>query len=206
MYVPPHNRNDDPAQLVEFMRQHNFASLVTATAGIPCATHLPIEVRKEGEQVCLYAHLARANPQAQKLLPGTRALVIFQGPHAYVSPAHYERQPSVPTWNYAAIHASGVVHRRDSPADKLAILERLVGVHDRPYLETLRQLPTAYLESKLQAIVAFEIEVEQLEARWKLSQDRSAAERAAIASALESSADSITLALATMMRQSETRT
>ncbi|MBL6751270.1 MAG: FMN-binding negative transcriptional regulator [Nevskia sp.] len=203
MYVPAHNRNDDRAELIGFMRHYNFAALVTAEGGVPVATHLPFLVEERDGVVRLCAHLARANPQARGLADDGPALVIFQGPHAYVSPAHYQRHPSVPTWNYAAVHAGGVLRRLDGGAEKAALLERLVAAHDAPYLESMRKLPPGYLEARLEAIVAFEVRVERLDARWKLSQDRSPAERGAIVAALEASPDAAAAALAALMRRHE---
>lgn len=201
MYVPPHNRNQDRVQQLDFMRQYNFAALVTAGRGL-CATHLPFLVEERGGSLHLCAHLAAANPQAEEIRQGAQALVIFQGPHAYVSPSLYQRHPSVPTWNYAAVHASGPLRLLESRDQKLDLLRRLAAAHDPPYLEAMARLPEEFLQLKLGGIAAFEIAVERLEARWKLSQDRSPAERSSIVAALEAGSDTDAAALARMMRDS----
>ncbi len=202
MYVPSHNRMDDRAAQLAFMRQYSFAALVSAGAATGLrATHLPFVVSGEGEAVRLLGHQARANPQWHDFADGAEVLVIFQGPHAYVSPSLYQRHPSVPTWNYAAVHARGRLHLREKREDKLRILRELVAISDPPYLATLAQLPEDFLELKLQGIVAFEIEVTRLEARWKLSQDRMPQERRNIVEALAGHADGAARATAAMMRE-----
>src|SRR5882757_4724441 len=120
MYVPSHNRMDDRAEQVAFMRQYSFATLVTSDSqAVPRATHLPFVVVEEGAQMRLVAHLARANPQWRDFTDAGEVLVIFQGPHAYISPNLYQRHPSVPTWNYAAVHAYGSLRLLEGREDKL---------------------------------------------------------------------------------------
>src|SRR5262245_22604814 len=106
MYIPKHFQTDDIAQMHELMRHHNFATLVTQQDGAPFASHLPFLLdATRGPHGTLLAHLARANPQWQHLAAGQVALAIFHGPHAYVSPSWYAAKLSVPTWNYAVVHA-----------------------------------------------------------------------------------------------------
>jgi len=199
MYVPSHNRMDERAKQLAFMRQYSFAALVSAGAGLQ-ATHLPLVVGEDGGAVRLLGHQARANPQWREFADGAEVLAIFQGPHAYVSPSLYQHQPSVPTWNYAAVHAAGRLRLRDSREDRLRILRELVAVTDPPYLARMEQLPEDFLALKLKGIVAFEIEVTRLEARWKLSQDRTPEERRAIAGALAGHADGAARETAALMR------
>ena len=199
MYVPSHNRMDDRAGQLAFMRQYSFATLVTADSGAALkATHLPFVVVEQGAELRLVAHLARANPQWRDFADAGEVLVIFQGPHAYISPSLYQRQPSVPTWNYAAVHALGSLRLLESREDKLAALRQLVMANDAPWLEEMERLPPDFLALKLEGIVAFEIAVTRLDARWKLSQDRSPQERRNIVEALNGSADSMALAVAAL--------
>ena len=195
MYTPPQHRMEDRAAQLAFMRQYAFATLVsTDPAGAPQATHLPLVVREQGGVLHLLGHQSRANPQWRELAPstgvGTEVLAIFQGPHAYISPSLYQRQPSVPTWNYAAIHAYGTVRLLESREDKLAGLRALVQDHDAPWLAELARLPPDFLAAKLDGIAAFEIMVSRIEARWKLSQERTPVERGHIAAVLQASGDS----------------
>lgn len=199
MYVPSPNRMDDRAEQVAFMRQYSFATLVTADSGAaPRATHLPFVVVEEGAGLRLVAHLARANPQWREFGGPAEALVIFQGPHAYISPTLYERQPSVPTWNYAAVHVYGKLRLLEGREDKLSALRQLVTANDAPWLAEMERLPADFLELKLRGIVAFDIAVTRLEARWKLSQDRMPQERRNIVDALNGSEDGAARTLAAM--------
>src|SRR2546425_159332 len=104
MYSPPYNRIEDRAELLAFLRANSFALLVTRELR---ASHLPVQVRETGSELILDMHMARANPQWQDFFDD-EVLVVFSGPHAYVSPRWYEEQERVPTWNYAAVHAYGV--------------------------------------------------------------------------------------------------
>src|SRR5690606_20360932 len=99
-----------------FMRRHGFAVVVSASEGRPAATHLPLTVKVEGEQVFLHGHFAKANPQWRGLEEG-EVLAVFSGPHAYVSPRHYDAVESVPTWNYLAVHAHGEARVIHDPAE-----------------------------------------------------------------------------------------
>ena len=203
MYVPQHNRMEDPAQLLAFMRQYSFATLVSFAGGSPRATHLPFVIEEgQGGDLRLVAHLARANPQWRSFDGTGEVLAIFQGPHAYVSPSHYQRHPSVPTWNYAAVHAAGSLRLLEGRDDKLAALRALIDANDPGFLAAMDALPPDYLEQKLSGIVAFEIAVTRLDARWKLSQDRLPEERGVIAEAL-SAQGGAAAEVAEMMRQRE---
>src|ERR1700680_4492985 len=109
MYIPERFREDDKAILKTFIREHSFGILVTQGDDAPCATHLPFLYNAErGHYGLLSAHMARANPQWQSFASEREALVIFQGPHAYISPSWYDVAASVPTWNYAAVHVYGI--------------------------------------------------------------------------------------------------
>lgn len=201
MYVPPHNRNDDRSAQLAFMRAHSFAAVVTAPEGRPCATHLPCLVDEVDGQVRILAHLARANPQWRDFDGVNAALAIFTGPHAYVSPRHYDRTASVPTWNYVAVHASGPVRIIDQRADKVTLLERLIAATEPAYRARFDALPEDYREKMLGGIVAFAIDVERIDARYKLSQDRTPAERGRIIAEYESASTDELAALAQLMRE-----
>src|SRR3954462_14835307 len=100
MYTPRHNLEEDTAKLYAFMKAHSFATLVTVKDARPRATHLPFMVEMVDERLTLYAHMAKANGQWTDFSDDVELLVIFQEPHAYVSPSHYESAHNVPTWNY----------------------------------------------------------------------------------------------------------
>src|SRR6218665_543935 len=106
MYIPPYYREEDKNKLTGFMLAHNFANLISSNNNVPVATHLPFVIEQRGEKLFLVSHMAKANPQWQNFADN-ELLIIFQGPHAYISPQHYEKQQNVPTWNYIAVHAYG---------------------------------------------------------------------------------------------------
>jgi transcriptional regulator len=185
MYIPKSNRADDRAQLHELMRQYNFATLVTQHQGAPFATHLPFLLDAErGAHGTLLAHMARANPQWRDFAAG-EALVIFQGPHAYISPSWYQSHPSVPTWNYAVAHAYGAPRLIEDHDTLYRMLELLVDTHEAAFPQPWRlNLPEDYMGKMMRAVVGFEIEITRLEGKLKLSQNRSETDQARVIEAL----------------------
>ena len=189
MYVPDMFRLDDRAALRGLIEDYAFGLLVTASDGVPSATHLPFLFEPEaGEAGLLRGHLARANPHWRDLErlaeTGTEALVVFQGPHAYVSPNDYESdKPNVPTWNYLAVHLYGVPRLVTEPSGVEAILKRLTDRYETPRAEPwrLEDLPHSYIQGMAKGVVAFEIPVARLEAKAKLNQNKLPAQREAAA-------------------------
>lgn len=172
MYVPKHFREDDPALLLDVMQRYSFATLVSNVDGKPFATHVPVLARQVDGAVQIDGHVARANPHWQALQDDPAALVIFQGPHTYISPTLYVGKNRVPTWNYIAVHASGTaVIEHDSDA-KLALLAALVQHTEPGYQPQFDQLDSGLREGLLKAIVGFTIRIDQLEGKFKLGQHR----------------------------------
>jgi transcriptional regulator len=176
MYIPAFNAVTNPALLHDLMRRFSFATLVTSHEGRPFATHLPFLVYPEdGEHGTLVAHMARANPQWRGFADGNEALVIFQGPHTYISPSWYAEAESVPTWNYAVAHAYGVPRVITNAGRVREALRALVDMHEEGFEEPwAMDLPEDYFQRQLRAIVAFEVPITRLEGKFKLSQNRSA--------------------------------
>jgi transcriptional regulator len=203
MYTPAHNRETDQAQVVGFMQEYNFATLVTSKDDQLQATHLPFLVESEGQGVRLLAHMARANNQWHDFTISGEVMVIFQEPHAFISTRHYEKFLSVPTWNYIAVHAYGRVSVVGEYGHKLALVEKTVQQFEGN-LEHWRQLPPDFVQAKLDGIVAFEIEVTRLLARFKLSQDRTPAERERIVEALTGSPDGLQSKIGELMKRTLT--
>lgn len=197
IYVPPHFRVEDRARLVEFMRAHAFATLVSVgDAGLD-VSHVPLLVDLDGESIRLRGHLARANGQWERLEGAKHVTAIFHGPHAYVSPTWYVTHPSVPTWNYAVVHAHGSA-RLTEEAELHEVVSELSAQYEagnRPPWKLSAQ-PAAYVSSMLGMIVGFEIEVARVEGKFKLSQNRPV-EIPGVAGRLEASGE---LELAAMMR------
>ncbi|MDB5855924.1 MAG: negative transcriptional regulator [Herminiimonas sp.] len=185
MYIPAHFAQKDPAVLLEVMQQETFATLVSTVDGAPFATHLPVLARQDGETTRIEGHFARANPHWKALEKDPVALVIFHGPHSYISPTLYTTLERVPTWNYVAVHATGRVtldHGRDA---KLGMLSRLVAHHEPTYQAQFDAIAGGTVDGLLQAIVAFDIEVDRLEGKFKLGQHRLAGDKPEMRSWLE---------------------
>jgi transcriptional regulator len=182
MYVPDHFREDRPEVLQEAMRRIGFATLVTQ--GLD-ANHLPMLL--DGN--VLRGHVARANP-VWKSGEGA-ALAIFLGPHAYVSPNWYpskaETGKAVPTWNYIAVHARGTIRWVQDAEWLRANVTALSQAHEagQPAPWQVSDAPASYVDGLLRAIVGFELTIEKLEGKYKLSQNRNEADRAAVAEAFE---------------------
>jgi transcriptional regulator len=180
MYTPAFHRIDDRSLLLEAMRAYSFAILFGPDSkGAPTGTHLPLVVHDEGEHGVLEGHFALANPH-WKALAGRETLVVFPGPHSYVSPALYANPKSVPTWNYIAIHATGVLQLVEEDANdpegnherKDALLKNLIMVHEPAYAEQWNALPISYRISMTSGIVGFRIRISKIEGKFKLSQNR----------------------------------
>ena len=200
MYSPPYNRIEDRAELVAFMRANNFVLLVTGTGGTLHASHLPVTVEDSAAGLKIDMHMARNNPQWQEFFDED-VLVVFSGPHAYISPRWYEQKPRVPTWNYAAVHAYGIPRVISEKDAKRASQRRLIASLDPQWLPKFDTLPAEYVSSMLDGIVNFEIPVSRIETRWKLSQNRGRREMELIAAALEQSGDSVERSLAALTRK-----
>ncbi len=188
MYVPPHFRVDDASELAAFMRSNAFATLVSVHEGTPFATHLPVLVDGEGASLALSGHVARANVQWTSLA-GQDVLVMFTGPHAYVSPSWYANPKSVPTWNYTAVHVYGRARLVDDRAAVYDLLRRLTDREERGAARPWRMesLPNDYLETMMSAIVAFTIAPTRVEGKYKISQNRDRTDRENVARELAAS-------------------
>ena len=181
------------------MQRYSFATIVTTIDGLPVATHLPFLVKRKNDKLILQAHFAKANPQ-WKQIEGTTSLVIFTEPHAYISPNNYEKVENVPTWNYIAVHAYGKAHMLDSVEQKAELLKHTINSFESAYLQQWEGLPEQYRLKMMNGIVAFEIEVTDLQAKKKLSQNRSEKEIENIIHSLEKSADANEREIAAQMR------
>jgi transcriptional regulator len=203
MYIPRAFRNDNLDELVAFMQAHGFITLVSIREGAPFASHVPVAVRREGDVVTLHGHVARANPHWQAF-GGSDTLAIFSGPHAYISPSHYERHENVPTWNYIAVHAWGPVralHAADDAGGLEQEVRTLIRAYDEAYEAHWESLSKRYREGMLQGVVGFTLMVTRLEGKYKLSQNRSVVDQHTVATALLSSDDAVTRATGEAMCQ-----
>lgn len=204
MYLPKHFEQTDPAALQSLMRAYPLAALVTQGAdGVTTADHIPLEFhppesgaasgQPQGLAGTLRGHVARANP-LWRHAAGQPVLAIFQGPQAYVSPTLYASKAAshkvVPTWNYAVVHAHGVLRAVENGPWLLALVSRLTQRHeagrDAPWAVT--DAPADFVEQLLGSIVGLEIDVTRLVGKWKVTQNRSGADRAGVAAGLQTQA------------------
>jgi transcriptional regulator len=203
MYMPERFREDDLPTLQALMRDYSFATLVTRHEGVPFASHLPlIREADEGPYGTLLGHMARANPQWRDFEESQDVLVMFQGPHTYISPSWYEEELSVPTWNYVAVHAYGKAHLITDYEACHALLDTLVRTHEAQFARPWPfQLPEDYVRRMMQGIVAFAIRITRLEGKFKLSQNRSSTDQQNVAATLQQSADPTNRAVGALMQQ-----
>jgi transcriptional regulator len=199
VYIPTAFRREDRPALFDFIDRHGFGTLVTVIDGAPFATHLPFLLDR-GRGVLL-GHVARANPHWRALDGSAESLVIFQGPHGYVSPSWYATAPAVPTWNYAAVHVYGTPRLMEDETHLLDLLARLVRKYEahRPQPWAM-ELPADYQQKMVRAIVGFEVPVARIEGKFKLSQNRPAEDRRNVIETLRAG-DADAQALAEFMAQ-----
>ncbi len=185
MYIPETFAETDVARLQALMRDYPFATLLTVSDGEPTVSHLPLLLDKSrGEFGVLRGHLARANPQCEHF-GGKPVLVMFHGPHAYISPTWYGDGPAVPTWNYAVVHAHGVAHvLQDDEA--LDLVHDMVVLYDENADAAWPDDDASdrFRHEMITHVVAFEIPIARLEGKYKMSQNRPDADRPGIAAAL----------------------
>jgi len=187
MYAPKFNQVVDRGLLIEAMQSYSFAILFgpqlgPETVAPPAATHLPLVVKDSGPHGLLEGHFALANRHWQALA-GREALVVFSGPHSYVSPTLYADPLSVPTWNYIAVHAYGTLELVEDEPGKEAILAGLIQSHEPAFAEKWHAMNGGFRQSMLAGIVGFHIPIARIEGKFKISQNRGEAERRAIQSA-----------------------
>ncbi len=205
VYLPPAFAETRPAVLVAHIERHDFGLLLChGTAGL-VASHIPFLVERRDEELHLLGHLARPNPQVEDLGQGGEVLAIFSGPHAYISPSWYADGPSVPTWNYVDVHAYGTVRLIEDGDWLRQLLHRLADRHEagNPVPWRVEDLPEAYIEGMLKGIIGLDIAVTRLEGKFKLSQNRPAADRPRVITALERGGDESSVAVARLMRKRE---
>ncbi len=183
LYIPDAHRVEDLALLHETMDDFPFADLVT-TAPALRITHIPVWLdRSAGKFGTLYGHVAKNNPQHGAFDGRSTAVLVFHGPHAYISPSWYENPKSVPTWNFSTVHASGKAEAITEERQLISLLRTLVARSEGKYSKSqysLDALPASYVSGMVQGIVGFRMPIELLEGKFKLGQERSEKDRANI--------------------------
>jgi transcriptional regulator len=203
MYIPKAFHVSDHQVLGEFIERHSFATLVSQVDGKPFATHLPLLLdRMRSTRGALLGHVARANPQWRMFDGQQEALAIFQGPHAYVSPSWYATSPAVPTWNYTAVHVYGAPQILDDEQAFSDLLDRLIAFYEAGMPTSWPGiLPADFRTTLMKGIVGFVMDIERIEGKFKLSQNRSHEDQRRVVERLGASVDPIERALAELSKQ-----
>lgn len=208
MYLPKHFEQTDAAAMARLLSAHPLATLVWQSAGGLTAEHLPLifdHGAGDGEHGTLRGHVARANPVWHEAA-GAPVMTAFQGPQAYVTPSWYPMKADtgkvVPTWNYAVVHAHGLLRVIEDAAWLRALVGRLTDTHETPRAQRWQvdDAPADYIATMLKAIVGIEIPITRWQGKWKISQNRSAADRAGVADGLATLASDDAAAMARLVR------
>ncbi len=206
VYLPKHFAEPREEVLIAFVRRHAFATLISSGSAGLVASHVPLlHEALPGAPGRLLGHLARGNPQLADLSGGREVLAIFHGPHAYVSPSWYATQPSVPTWNYAVVHAYGTVEAVSDETALTALVDRLAETYEAgrdPHWHLADQ-PETYRRGMLRGIGGFAITLTRLEGKFKLSQNRDEVDRHRVRAALAEAGDPDSAAVAALMAARE---
>lgn len=199
MYIPPSFSEIDLTKLFDFIEQYNFGLVVSELDHEPFATHLPLLLdRQAGPFGTLIGHMARANPQWRAA--DRSVLVVFSGPHAYVSPSWYEAENVAPTWNYVAVHVYGTLRLVGNGDATLKILRDLVFLHEKTMPEPWGfRDGDEYVGRLAHSIVAFRVEITRIEGKWKLSQNHPRERREKVIDALAMQRDENSQAIAALM-------
>lgn len=202
MYIHPLNTWEREPEITEFIKKNSFATLVTQVFGKPLATHLPFVLEKNpAGNTILHGHLAKANPQWKSIENQQDVLVIFQGPHAYISSSWYNHE-NVPTWNYLAVHVYGKI-RIIEGEELMHHLKTLVDIYEsgRPNRVHVETMTKAYMETQVKALVGIDITITEVHASAKLSQNRDEVNYWNIIKKLEESPEPINHQVAEEMRK-----
>ena len=190
---------DDQSEQIAFMKRYSFATIITSYNNLPIATQLPFIVNEVNGKVVISGHFAQANEQV-KYIEQYTSLIIFTEPHAYISPSHYEKHESVPTWDYISVHAYGKANIINDEEAKEQALKEMILYYEKEYLVQWDSLTEKFKRGMMQGIVAFEMNISNLQGKKKLSQNKSEQERKNIVSHLENSNNAVERELAPFIK------
>jgi transcriptional regulator len=199
MYIPKHFRMEDEAEIFNIIEKYSFATLVSQHKGEPYATHLPFILKKS--ERALYGHFARPNDQ-WNTAENQQVLVIFQGPHSYISPSWYETDKAVPTWNYVSVHVYGeleIIEDETMIFDSLNVMTIKYESPDSSY--SLKDVEPGFIKGMSKGIVAFKIKISRMEAKAKLSQNHPVERQKLIIKQLEKTSQHEALQIASLMKK-----
>lgn len=200
MYTPNLFKFESDKEKIAFMKQYSFATMITIKENLPLATQLPFYINDLSEKLIVCSHFALANEQT-KYIENNTSLLIFSEPHAYISPTHYDKRESVPTWDYIAVHAYGKAKIISGEVEKRQALEQMIQYYEASYLSQWQSLSDRFKKGMMKGIVAFEIEVTDLQGQKKLSQNKTEIEKQRIINHLEHSENTIEKELAHFIKK-----
>ena len=200
MYISKLYREEDRVEIVEFLKQNEFATLVTYDGEKPTAIHLLMEVVDEKEELFINGHMSKANPLWKTFEKNPEVLIIFQGPHTYISPTWYNHT-NVPTWNYQSIHIYGKPRIVTDHEETYTMLSRLIARNEGKPSYRMETLPPDLVVKEMKGIVAFQVEVTRIEANYKLSQNRDDESYWSVVSHLDERKDEMSHGVAEAMKK-----
>ena len=202
MYIPKNMKMENQNEIFQFLETFSFGTIVSEPLE---ATHLPFYLNREvGEFGTLYSHMARVNPHWENS-QNCSVLIIFSGPHCYISPSWYENKPAVPTWNYAAVHVYGQLEILESEETQ-SVLDNIVSKYEPSLLENKETMPVDYQQKLSKAIVAFKIKIDRIEAKQKLGQHRRVNDQRGVVKGLQSATDLDSVSMLDYMQRIEVGT
>lgn len=190
----------DKMKIIDFIKRFSFATIITSKNDFPIATHLPFIIKEENDKLLLFSHFAKQNEQ-WKYVEDTTVLVIFTEPHAYISPTNYANNINVPTWNYLSVHVYGKGHLIKTDEEVTDLLENTIENYEASYYQQWNRLPEKYRLGQMAGIVAFKIEVTEIQAKEKLSQNKTTSEQEKIIETLSASNHTNEQLIAEYMKQ-----
>lgn len=203
MYIPKHFKETDEQEIERFIRENSFGIIVTVQDGLPIGTHIPFMVEKRNNELILRAHISRANEQKASLTDGTEVLIIFNGPHTYISSTWYESN-EVPTWNFLAVHAYGTL-RLINDEELHKSLSDLVRTHEGDSGHTIESYTDEHVRKLMKGVIGFEVTVREIQAKYKLSQNKNDADREGVYKGLEERDDEQSGQILEEMKKEHTR-
>lgn len=203
MYTPKLYREEDRTRILEFIQQNDFATVVSHDGEKPIASHLLVEVIEQAGGWFINSHMSRANPLWKVFDENSEILVIFQGPHTYITPTWYNHL-NVPTWNYQAVHLYGRPRLVTGQEEAYQLLKRLTDRYEKSNRYRMETLPQDFVEKEMKGVMAFQVEVTRIQANYKLSQNRDDEDYWNIVSNLDKREDELSHGVAEAMRKQRT--
>lgn len=204
MYISKLYREENREKILEFLHQNDFATVVSYDGERPVASHLLVEVIEDGERLWVNGHMSRANSLWKTFETNAEVLVMFQGPHTYISPTWYNHV-NVPTWNYQSVHVYGKPRVIAAHEEAYAVLKRLIDRYEKKDHYSMETLPQDFVMKEMKGIVAFQVEVVRIDANYKLSQNRNDEDYHSIVAHLEQRPDELSHGVAEAMRRNRPR-